>query len=483
MAATCTSLVPPLITPGPKRLAYAPVTVGQSDLRSNSFAQAPGYAPQCNMPAEDFHAVGIVRTRGRDRSPADMLARVLLLSCLTTALPIPFVREWGVLVLFLGMAVGNRRFAAPNDLPGLALLALATWAVIGAASMALRIAPWWIFYEEVPCALQVLVVSVLAPRVIPDDLDRALGRLTGGFLIGALFLSTLAMLLYLFHRNLGPAMDSVFALAGSNRVAEVRASLRSDYNAFAVGLLVLAGAGSILIVPRRRVCAAVVLLLACAVALLSDSRRVLLLIAFVLPLICLAWWGLRRSVLKLGALALAGAFALTFATDLQWSDILAPRITAFLEKPFGSLDEFKSAIMRDGMWEWGLSQVGAAPPLQWLFGFGFEHMLELGGMFPDPREPNQTYGYVHNVLLGTMLTFGTVGLTCLLAAMLGALRRIGHLLKRPSGQILAMLLVSGLVLGFWSGNTVFSIPPLAVGLAVSLKVQGEEGRVIRKSRS
>jgi hypothetical protein len=46
-----------------------------------------------------------------------------------------------------------------------------------------------------------------------------------------------------------------------------------------------------------------------------------------------------------------------------------------------------------------------------------------------------------------------------------------------------MLLVSGLVLGFWSGNTVFSIPPLAVGLAVSLKVQGEEGRVIRKSRS
>jgi O-antigen ligase len=206
------------------------------------------------------------------------------------------------------------------------------------------------------------------------------------------------------------------------------------------------------------------------------------LIPFVLLLICLAWWGLRRSVLRLGALVLAGASVLAFTADLHLSEILAPRVAALLERSAGSLDVLKSAMMRDGMWEWGLSKVGVAPSKEWLFGFGFEHMLELTG-FADPRESNKTYGYVHNVFLGTRLTFGTVGLTCLLAAMLGAVLRIGRFIERPSGQVLALLLVSGLVLGFWSGNTVFSIPLLAVGLAVSLKVQGEEGRFMRKSRS
>jgi hypothetical protein len=435
------------------------------------------------MPEEHRHADGIGRIPGRAGPPAESLARMLLLSCLTTALPIPFVREWGVLAIFLWIAVGNRRFALPHDVLGQALVALAAWAVAGGVWMALNVEPWWILYEEVPCALQVLVVMCLVPRVTPGDLDRALGRLGRGFLIGGVCLSVLALLLYFAHRALGPAMDRVFALAGSNRVAEARASLRADYNACAVGVTALAAAGAIMAVPMHRVRAAVVLLSAFAVDLVSDSRRVLLLVSFVIPTVIVAWFGLRRAVLVIGGLALVGALTSTLLIHVELSDVLAPRTLAWLDTQSGSMDELWDAIMRDGMWEWGMAKVGVAPPVEWTTGFGLQHMLEIGGIFTDPLEPNQTYGYVHNVFLGTMLTFGALGLTCLLAVMLGVARRIMHLRARPSGQVLMMLLLSALVMGFWSGNTPFSIPLLAVCLAVATKVRRDDGSLVNEARA
>lgn len=434
-------------------------------------AAHPGYAPLLIMPATDFRATGNGRIAGRDRTPAEVLARMLLLSCLTTALPIPFVREWGVLALFLWLAARNGRSFLPHDVRGVAFVTLAVLVVIGLVFMGLRIEPSWMLYEEVPCALQVLVVMCLVPRVVAVDLDDAMSRLAGVFLVGALFLSVLALLLYFAHPILGPAMDRVFALVGSNRVAEARAALRSDYNVFAVGVTAIAGSGAILAARGGRILAVAVLMLALAVDLVSDSRRVLLLIFIAVPLIAVAWFGLWRSVLVLGSTILSGVLVRVLPINLQWREALSPRTAAFLETTLSSVDGLGDVIMRDGMWTWGLSKIGSASPIEWSLGFGFEHMLEIGDVFTDPLEPNMTYGYVHNVFLGTMLTFGAIGLACLLMVVLGAAGKIWRLRSRSCGQVLALLLASGLVMGFWSGNTVFSIPLLGVSLAVALKAR------------
>lgn len=430
------------------------------------------------MPEVDSHVAGKGRVPDRDRVSADLLARMLLLSCLTTALPIPFLREWGLLGALALMAARNGRLRLPRDVLSVAFVVLATWAVAGAGVMAIRVEPFWLLYEEVPCALQVLLLTCLARRVAVAQLDDALGRLATGFLAGGLCLTGLALLLYFAYRFLGPVMDRVFALAGSNRVSHERASLRSDYNAFAVGITTLAAAGAILSVRRRRLRAVTVLLLTLAADLVSDSRRVLLLVPLVVPLVTTVWFGLRRSLLVLGGVIMSAALASLIPIDLPWGEILSPRTAAFLKAPFTSLDGLAEAITRDGMWNWALSKMGQGSPLEWGTGFGFGHMLEIGVIFRDPLEPDQTYGYVHNVLLGTMLTFGAFGLVCLLAVVLGAMGRIWLLRARPSGQVLTMLLASGLVMGFWSGNTVFSIPLLAVSLAVSLRVRAMERAVV-----
>lgn len=402
---------------------------------------------------------------------ARTLAIVVVVSAASTLLPIPYLREWGIVAVLVIMLAKNRYAAFPRRLSERLLLALAMLSLLHCAIAIVWLGPFWLSYQEIPCAIEVLAVLLLCPLVHEDDFYCELIRLSGWMLWGGLLASVLALCLYFGFERLSPLMDQVFNISGSLQTTTMQASLRSDYNLFAIGALILVGVGASLAPRRKDVVACVAIVSVFLMVLTSDSRRSLLFIPLALTFVVMKRWGCRGVVL-FAAIVAGSVLLFNYSSADSKNMWFSARSLHAIEIMQSRSTEIQEGLLRNGIWQWSTERIERATIAELIGGVGLGYMIELGVDFNDRHDMANELSYSHNFALGTLLTSGVFGGLLLAAVLIGVLRHLWML--SVSRSMMAFVLVGGLLLGLWSGNTVFSIPILALILAVILKLRSHK---------
>lgn len=400
---------------------------------------------------------------------AERLVLVLLVTCWFTAVPIPFLREWGCLAVVVVILLRNRHLGVPRNVGSIALVGVAVLGLVAALMAAVRLDASWILYEEVPCGLEVLAVSLLSPRVGVRAFAGALSRRARLFSIAAFAVGGIALGMTTAFELLGPYMDQVFTILGSDRPFHQRASLRSDYNCFSVAVLALSAVGLSATLPRNSALQWGSGLMAITVTMMSDSRRAFVYLAAAAPCVLVRRWG--WGALGVLVAGVAGALVVWCRLDMPLERLLSPRLLAAVQLTMSSPQELVSTFGRDGLWQWGTESIRGFSSLELLVGRGFDYMLMVPEIHWDPQAPDREFAYVHNVFLGTILSTGLLGFGLLLAALSGAVANIAACGDGLVRSALLLTIGGGIALGMWSGNTILSIPLLAIGLAISLRLR------------